>query len=328
MNLNILNMLEKIARHRLIMTLFRYLHPRGAVSFWHTHIDPVYYQYETLDSYYIDLRAKMKYLGPYDAEGVPMLNYFGVIGTQYNPCAIAQWGLGAWQCWHDGDETAEALFWRAVEWLRKNLTIDPTGRGFWYYKFNFDAYGLRTPWISALAQAQGISLLLRAYKARGLESDLVLVKKACAAMLSPLEEGGMLLKYDGNTILEEVVADRPTAILDGMMFAIFGLQDYCYLIEDKHAMTVLEQCYDTLERLLPCYDLGYWSRADLYNQEPPMPASKFYHNLHVAQLRVLARLTSRPIYQEYADHWADAALSPINRVRAYFNKVCFKFSHY
>ena len=30
----------------------------------------------------------------YDGAGVPMLDYHGAIGLQYNPIAIAQWGLG------------------------------------------------------------------------------------------------------------------------------------------------------------------------------------------------------------------------------------------
>ena len=33
-------------------------------------------------------------LDAHDADGIPLLDYHGNIGLQYNPIAIAQWGLG------------------------------------------------------------------------------------------------------------------------------------------------------------------------------------------------------------------------------------------
>src|ERR1700691_1705796 len=46
-----------------------------------------------LGPYYMSFREKADYAGPYDAAGVPMLDYRGAIGLQYNPIEIAQWGL-------------------------------------------------------------------------------------------------------------------------------------------------------------------------------------------------------------------------------------------
>jgi hypothetical protein len=315
--------------NRLLMTLVRYLHPRGAVSFWHTVVGPVRYDYATLDDYYIDLRAKTTYSGPYDAAGVPLLDYFGFIGKQYNPCAVAQWGLGAFQRWKRGDAGCEALFIRAVEWLVDNLTVDEQGRGFWWYEFDFDAYGLRKPWASALAQAQGISALLRAHRETGRKDFLHAARRAFSAMVSPVDAGGLLFREGDNVFLEEVVADRPTAILDGLIFAIFGLRDYCLVHgNDASAQGLLEECLNTIERMLPRYDLGYWSRADLYADDPPMPASRFYHGLHVAQLRVLADITGNHVFEDYSRSWASMSASILNRTRAFFKKLVFKFTRY
>lgn len=315
-------------KNRILMTLARYTHPRGAVSFWHTKIGPVYYEYRTLDDYYIDLTAKVDYRGPFDRHGVPLLDYFGSIGRQYNPCAVAQWGLGAWQRWRRGDPGAEAMFRRAAHWLRRQLQVDDKGRGFWWYQFDLDAYGLRAPWASALAQAQGISVLMRSYGASGDMRDLECAQKACTAMLTSVEDGGLLFEFDEHTVLEEVVADRPTAILDGMIFAIFGLQDYCFVVDDANATKVLDQCHRSLVDLLPRYDLGYWSRADLYSVDPPMPASPFYHRLHIAQLKVLADLRKESVFAEYAERWERALASPLNRARAFGAKAMFKLFHY
>ena len=46
-----------------------------------------------LGEYYMSFREKADYAGHYDAGGIPMLDYRGAIGLQYNPIAIAQWGL-------------------------------------------------------------------------------------------------------------------------------------------------------------------------------------------------------------------------------------------
>jgi hypothetical protein len=314
----------------VVMTLLRYLHPHGAVSFWHTPLGPSVYDFPSLDDYYIDLRAKLGYRGPQDSAGIPMLNYFGPIGIQYNPCAVAQWGLGGYQAWRrDGSAQGEGAFRGAAQWLRDHLEVDTQGRGFWWYRFDFDAYGLRAPWASALAQAQGLALLLRAHRCDGDAGDLTLARQACAAMLSPVAAGGLLLERDGMTLLEEVVADRPTAILDGLIFAVFGLQDYCFAVpDDGPAAEVLGRCVATLKTLLPRYDLGCWSRADLYSEAPPMPASAFYHGLHVAQLTVLAQLTGEAVFADYAERWRDQMARPTNRLRAFASKLAFKFSHY
>ena len=314
---------------RFLMTLARYLHPRGAVSFWHTAVGPVRYDYATLDDYYVDLRSKTAYKGPYDSKGVPLLDYFGFIGKQYNPCAISQWGLGAYQRWKRGEAGNEILFFRAADWLSGNLVVDAQERGYWWYQFDFDAYGLTKPWASALAQAQGISVLVRAYRETGQEGYLQAADRASRAMLSPVEEGGLLLRNGQNTFLEEVVADRPTAILDGLIFAIFGLRDYCLVRSlDLSARAILDECLNTVERLLPSYDLGYWSRADLYADSPPMPSSRFYHGLHVAQLRVLADITGNAVFDDYSQRWNAMLESPRNYTKAFLNKVIFKFTRY
>src|SRR5438270_896684 len=47
-----------------------------------------------LGEYYMQFLQKADYAGHHDSAGIPMLDYHGQIGLQYNPIAIAQWGLG------------------------------------------------------------------------------------------------------------------------------------------------------------------------------------------------------------------------------------------
>src|SRR5438552_3396097 len=65
------------------------------LSFWHEQPqeNPVA-RPDQLGEYYMTFAQKADYRGPFDPRGVPMLDYRGQIGLQYNPIAVAQYGLG------------------------------------------------------------------------------------------------------------------------------------------------------------------------------------------------------------------------------------------
>ena len=46
------------------------------------------YTKDKLGPYYMSFHSKANYNGHYDADGIPMLDYYGSIGIQYNPIAI------------------------------------------------------------------------------------------------------------------------------------------------------------------------------------------------------------------------------------------------
>src|SRR6266571_1733721 len=65
------------------------------LSFWHEspEVNPNATP-GTLGEYYMTFAAKADYAGPFDDDGIPLLDYRGALGRQYNPIAIAQYGLG------------------------------------------------------------------------------------------------------------------------------------------------------------------------------------------------------------------------------------------
>jgi len=67
---------------------------QSQLTFWHEtpEINPRAAS-TRLGEYYMLFREKAHYSGYYDDAGIPMLQYHGAIGLQYNPIAIAQWGL-------------------------------------------------------------------------------------------------------------------------------------------------------------------------------------------------------------------------------------------
>ena len=68
------------------------------LGFWHDlpELNP-HAPTHALGQYHMKFAEKAQYAGPCDAQGIPLLNYHGAVGVQYNPIAIAQWGLGKLQ---------------------------------------------------------------------------------------------------------------------------------------------------------------------------------------------------------------------------------------
>lgn len=317
---------------RIIALIRRYMSSASSVSFWHTPIDRVVYDYKSLSDYYIDLSAKSSYAGPFDDRGIPVLDYTGEIGKQHNPCASSQYALGWFQLWQrNQDEVARDTFFMIADWLCETQTMEQ-GKGYWLYHFDLDAYEVNAPWKSGLAQAQAVSVLCRAVKfARDAAARAryeAALHVGFAGLIESVNAGGLLLTEGDDVWVEEVVAKRRVAILDGCMFALFGLRDYADLTETPEAQAVFEAGYRTILRYLPVFDMGYWSRADLYQAKPPMPASHFYHNLHVHQLRALHALTGEEAFSVYAEKWDGYQTSWINRKRALFAKIIFKIGYY
>jgi hypothetical protein len=304
----------------------------GSVSFWHTHlVAKADYDPATLRGYYIDFSSKTGYPGPFDERGVPLLDYKGVLGIRYNACAVAQYALGVLeQYYRTGDSAHLDLFLRLADWLVANIRTLDSGLAGWPYDFKDGGYVLaQMPWFSALAQGQAISVLLRAYRLSGRGEYTQAATAAFQVFHSPVEKGGVR-SYDaeGHLFFEEAPTTPPSYILDGFMFSLFGVYDYYLVMGDKDALAFFREGVRTLEACLAKYDLGFWSRADLYSDKPKMIASPFYHHLHVEQLRVLYRITSSEPLRYYAERWARFQANPILRTRAWFYKLWFKLFVY
>src|SRR5215813_12081921 len=97
-----------------------YLLPgKSQLTFWHDHpqLNPRATVGE-LGEYYMGFIEKAGYAGHHDASGIPMLDYHGRIGLQYNPIAIAQWGLGNYNLFCQKESTEnKRKFLAAADWL-------------------------------------------------------------------------------------------------------------------------------------------------------------------------------------------------------------------
>lgn len=305
----------------------RYLAKDGSVSFWHTPLSRRKNPWPGRD-YPIDLKPKMAYAGPRDAAGIPMLDYKGRTGVQYNPCAVAQLGLGHCQDVIDGNAHSLGPALALGEWLISWSELRSDGTRWLPYRFSIPEFGLNPPFYSGLAQGNAISLLLRLGLLAGEERYVRAAHELVAPMLRPVVEGGLSREVDGMWLIEEFVMQRLSAVLDGWMYAILALGDLANLTPSHERQQLFAHAVLSLEQLLPRFDLGYWSRADLYISNPPMPASHFYHQLHVLQLEALAMATGSPILGYYAVKWRRNWESRSCRGRALAAKVIMKCLRY
>lgn len=320
-----------LAYYRRIVSAYL-LGGASQLSFWHEtptanpNANP-----SELGEYYMLFEEKADYQGHYDASGVPQLDYRGDIGLQYNPIAIAQYGLGNHNLWRrTAAEERRNKFSRAADWLVSHLEQNSKGILVWNHHFDWEYRNtLRAPWYSALAQGQGISLLLRAHKESGDERYLDASRAAFAAFLHPTAEGGVAFTDEsGDLWFEEYIVSPPTHILNGFIWALWGVYDYALATKESSAHQLFARGTRTLLHNLDLYDLGFWSLYEQSGMRLPMVASAFYHRLHIMQLRIMHRLTGEEAFLRVADRWESYTFSQAKSFRALVYKAAFKLRYY
>jgi hypothetical protein len=274
---------------------------------------------------------KADYAGPHDDAGIPMLDYLGAIGPQYNPIAIAQYGLGNFNLYlKSGSTERREKSLKIADWLVDNLETNPGGFWVWNHHFDFEyRTPLRAPWYSGLAQGQGISLLVRLFAETKDDRYIDAARRAFKCMQADVSEGGVIFTDEaGHRWIEEYIVDPPTHILNGFMWASWGVYDLALATRDVAVRKVWEDSLTTLKENLKLFDAGYWSLYEQSGTRLKMMASPFYHRLHIVQLRVMAKLTGEPIFAEFADRWSLYQQSRMKRSRALVYKSVFKLCYY
>ena len=311
-----------------------YLLPgKSQLTFWHdTPRAEQGFDTKQVGPYYMRFDEKADYDGLFDDNGIPMLDYRGSIGPQYNPIAIAQYGLGNYNLFRETSESSRRQrFLAAADWLVDNLELHLGGTHVWMHHFDFEYRDmLRAPWHSGLAQGQGLSLLTRAHVETGDRRYEGAAEIAFLAFCSDMPEGGVVhLDDSGQPWVEEYPASPPTHILNGFIWGLWGVLDLKLATGNKNSASLWERCSTTLASNLDSFDLGWWS---LYDQSGtgklPMIASRFYHSLHITQLEIMAQLTENSTFSDHATLWNAYTHNRIYRTRAFAQKVLFKLLKY
>ena len=241
------------------------------------------------------------------------------------PAGLAQLALGWWARFEEGDEPAEQRFLETVSELVSRSAVDDDAR-VWRYPIPLPKFRLESGWISALAQAQAASVLVRAYLHTGEAHYSAMALDATKPLLR-LTNPSVVASLPDGPALEECPCRPPSLILNGWIYALWGLRDVATGLGSAEAAAQCASSESCLAAMLGRYDSGWWSCYSLFPFRLPDLAKAFYHRLHIDQLRVLARLTGNPGFDACATRWASYD-TPLNRMRLVAQKAAFVASRY
>jgi glycosyltransferase involved in cell wall biosynthesis len=233
-----------------------------------------------------------------------------------NPVSALQLGLGAWQL-----TQSDAGWERVVELVACAVVDSMDARGRLAYRTPMPhTYRLSPPWFSAMAQGQAASLLVRAAVTCGRPELLTRALDATRSLTEP----PLVAHTDEGPVLQEYPTAPPAHVLNGWIFALWGLYDVAPSCEV--AARAFHEGVDALARRLPLYEARPgWSRYDLYPHRLANVASPFYHRLHLAQLEVMAALVpDEPAFARTAERWGRALGRPLDFGGALARKVAFR----
>lgn len=326
-----MTVLPRLSYYRRIAAA--YLTPlKSQLDFWHESPEVNSHAgFDGLGEYYMPFTTKADYAGTCDGDGIPLLNYRGSIGLQYNPIAVAQYGLGNYNLFcRTSDPIRRQRFLTAANWLVSNQERNPAGLSVWNHHFDWEyRTPLKAPWYSGLAQGQGISLLVRAHKATGDDRYLRAAEESFNSFLAAPDQGGVTYVDEAGDIwFEEYVTFPPTHILNGFIWASWGVFDFYLATARTDAKGLFSRATQTLAGNLSRYDAGFWSLYEQSGTRMKMLASPFYHSLHIVQLKILHKLTGGEIFRHFAQKWDEYRLDRQNRVRARIQKSIFKLFYY
>ncbi len=251
--------------------------------------------------------------GPLDPEGIP-LYHSGDGKAHPNAILVSQYALALVGGAMEGDGESRRVLEVQADWLVANQEVSGSRGGFWLQRFDNRKYpALPNPWVSGLAQGQGLSALLRAHEILGKGAYLEAAGPAFEALLLPLAQGGVLFEAGEDLWLEEYPLPVPGHVLNGAVYALLGVLDYARTSGEPRAWEVWERGLATVLRHLPEFDTGFWSRYEL--GVPELSSVHYHKNIHIPQLEVLRLLSGDPRVAGVLKRWKRYLLSPVSHVR-------------
>ena len=232
--------------------------------------------------------------------GIPTVDYGYVngvfIGKQLNPVTITQKAIYYESEYQKGNESCKQLFLNNANYLVENAVRHDNYTS-WQYNFPWPTYGIASPWVSAMAQGQGIVVLIHAYNMTGDKKYLNSAHLALNSFYVEVKDGGVTYKNKNGWWYEEYVTGTHVQprVLNGMIYALFGIYEYYEFTGDQDAKFLFDQGIVSLKNNLYKYDTGNWTYYDAIGGRAP----RSYHKIHVSQMLQLYKITKDPFFKEY-----------------------------
>jgi hypothetical protein len=265
-----------------------------------------FFETDRVRGYFIDFRAKTT--SPSAAAPEKLF-----------PAGLAQLALGFSERMLSGDARAADEFQRVCALLEEKA--ERRGEELrWRYDISIPKYRLEPPLYSALAQAQIASVFVRAYLLSGDPRNAETALGAIRPLLDTSSD--LVAETSDGIVLEESPSEPPSHILNGWIYALWGLWEVEVALKEPRAGQMLATSMNCLRAKLSSYDVGWWTKYSLYPHLLVDLAKPFYHRLHVDQLEILYRLTGFSDFAVTAHRWRgyDTAL---RRAAAVAQKAVF-----
>jgi heparosan-N-sulfate-glucuronate 5-epimerase len=231
-----------------------------------------------------------------------------------NPVTVSQFALGHHQRWRrTGNIEDRARLMQCADWLVDNQTVYTVADklvGVWFYPYDNVYFRASAPWISGMAQGQALSVLARAWAVDPKDVYLETARRSLATFSIDIQDKGVRSHYSpGEPCYEEVAVEPAAHILNGHLFALFGLWDHVRTWGDEPAFEALNSAIGALTNRLDRYDAKYWSRYSMLTRN--QLAHTFYHDLHIKQLQYGGNEWGQPSWTVMAAKWEHYQTSKI-----------------
>ena len=236
-----------------------------------------------------------------------------------HPVAYAQYGISALL---EYQATGDKLWLnRAIRQGQQLIAIHTERSGSWWFPYSFPwTYydrTLKAPWYSGMAQGQALSLFVRLAEATGNSMWDNAATHTVSSFTQQYSANApwSSLVIDHHLYFEEYAGNQPPLlVLNGHIFALFGLYDYWRRTGDATAASLIDGAATTVtDRMFPAVrvvgGVSYYCVQADYCQSP-LWQNQHYHPVHSWQLDTLARLTGDARFTTEADllrsDWAPA----------------------
>ena len=234
----------------------------------------------------------------FDSKGIPQWNYSS-IGIQYNPVTLSQYALANYHTYlKTKNPTLRQRFLVQAEWLLQNAK-QRGNFSVWEYTFDWPSFNCTNPWVSAMAQGQGLSVLIRAYYLTKNVSYLDIANKTVLSFKVDMREGGGRYEDSMGGWCEECADEGAYVgkVLNGFIFALLGLYEYYNGTNNLDAYELFCEGAETVSNNIHRYDSGSWSYYNLLHHGN---SSLGYHELHIKQLSTLHEITGDETFLHYS----------------------------
>jgi hypothetical protein len=234
---------------------------------------------------------------PRDEYGVPMIIVEGE--RYYRPGALAINGMKRLAAYRDTGDRRQVEQALAQAKRLRLMSQDRRSASWLPFLYDYLPAGQRAPWFNAMVQGLALSFFVRLYHVTGDEIHLKASDRIFRSFMRLGKSRPTWMAYvDAQRYLwlEHYPLRRPDHVLNAHMHAIFGLYEYWQATRSPEAQRVLKGAITTMRNNAARYRRP--GGLSLYGLRLKTRHRK-YHEVHVWQFNLLARISGDRYFQRF-----------------------------